>query len=186
MRNLAKIGLVDKTILAVENIYDGRNGLATDGAEREGRISYEKGIANALSTFQEAKTGDDLKTLMLTELAFLQQEFQFCNEADTFAKSSLAQAIQSFDDALLSLEAVEEPGYKTANKTYPHNPKYRVKNYPKDAFHLACIAHRTRLQNVLRSPGINMTEKAVLQQRNANMVVAQRNYIEKQKIVLSE
>ena len=183
---MGQIGLVDKVFYAVENINDGRRGLTTDGEEREGRISYEKGITDSSSAFQEAQTTGNLKTLILTELTFLQQEFQFCNEADTFAKSSLAQAIQSFEDALLSLEAVEEPGYKTADKTYPHNPKYRVKNYPKDAFHLACIAHRTRLQNVLRSPGINMTEKAVLQQRNANMVVAQRNYIEKQKKVLSE
>ncbi|GHV85513.1 hypothetical protein AGMMS50230_11210 [Spirochaetia bacterium] len=67
-----------------------------------------------------------------------------------------------------SLQAVADSGYKTAEKTYPQNPKYRIQGFPKDAFHLACIAHRTRFRNVLRSPGINMIEKAVLQQRTAN------------------
>jgi hypothetical protein len=53
-----------------------------------------------------------------------------------------------------------------------------------DAFHRACTAYRTRLNNVLRSPGINMIEKAVLKQRAANMTAAQSGYIEKQKKVL--
>ena len=182
---MVQTGLLYKIFLAVADIYYGRNGFVTDGLEREGRIHYQSGIAASLSAFQEAQLAGDLKTLMLTELTFQQQEFQFCNEADTFALSSLTQAIQSFKEALLSLEAVEDAGYKIADKTYPQSTKYRVKDYPKDAFHLACIAHRTRLQNVLRSPGINMTEKAVLQQRIANLVTAQSNYVEKQKKILN-
>jgi len=71
--------------------------------------------------------------------------------------------------------------YKAADKTWPNNPKYRVKSCPKDAFHIACIAHRTRLQNVLRAPGINMIEKSVLEQRIANMTSAQAAYMEKQE-----
>ena len=131
-------GLPNKIFNAVIDIYNGRNGLATDGAEHEGRISYEIGIADASSAFQEAQDVGDLKILILGELAFLQQELQFCSEADTFTLSSLTQASGSFEDA----------------------------------FHLACIAHRTRLMNVLRSPGINMIEKTVLQQRIANMTAA--------------
>jgi hypothetical protein len=90
-----------------------------------------------------------------------------------------------FDDALLSLEAVEDLGYKIAEKTYPHKQENRVKGFPKDSFHLACIAHRTRLSNILRAPGISIIEKAVLQQRVDNMRIAQGSYMEKQKTVLA-
>jgi hypothetical protein len=161
----------------------GRKGVATDGEEHEGRIAYETGISGALAAFQQAQSTADPQTLILAELNFLQQELSFCHEADTDTKSSLTQAIQSFEDALLSLEAVEDTaGYKNcADKTWPHSPKYRIQGFPKDAFHIACIAHRTRLRNVLRAPGINMIEKAVLTQRAANMSAAQGSYVEKQK-----
>ena len=56
---------------------------------------------------------------------------------------------------------------------------------PKDSFHIACIAHRTRLQNILRSPRIDPIEKALLKQRFANMSTVQKGYIEKQKNALS-
>jgi hypothetical protein len=56
---------------------------------------------------------------------------------------------------------------------------------PKDSFHIACIAHHTRLRNILRAPGINMLEKAVLQQRAANMTTARNSYIEKQQAALA-
>jgi hypothetical protein len=35
------------------------------------------------------------------------------------------------------------------------------------------------------APGINMREKAVLQQRAANMIAAQTSYVEKQKAALN-
>ena len=43
----------------------------------------------------------------------------------------------------------------------------------------------TRIQNALRTPGINMTEKAVLKQRIANMKTAQERYLEKQRAMLA-
>ncbi|GHU66811.1 hypothetical protein FACS189447_08320 [Spirochaetia bacterium] len=176
--------LVAKLAAFTNDIDVGRKGLATDGKEHEGRIHYERGISGASNAFHEAQNSADPQIIVLSELVFLQQELQFCNEADTDTKSSLTQAIQSFEDALRSLQAVTDTGYKTAEKTYPQNPKYRIQGFPKDAFHLACIAHRTRLRNVLRSPGINMIEKAVLQQRAANLTAAQGSYIAKQEAVL--
>jgi hypothetical protein len=179
-------GLINKIFQAVVSIDVGRKGFATDGREHDGRISYENGIYTALSSFKEAQTSADPQTLILAELAFLQQELQFCHETDTDTKSSLTQAIQSFEDALRSLEVVEDAAlYQGAEKTYPTSPKYRIQGFPKDAFHLACLSHRTRLRNVLRAPGINMIEKAVLNQRTANMTTAQGGYIEKQKNVIS-
>jgi hypothetical protein len=116
----------------------------------------------------------------------LEQELQFCDDADTYTKSSLKAAIQSFDDALRCLKTVEDAaGYRCAETTHPTHQRYRIHGLPKDALHLACIAHRTRLRNSLRTPGINMQEKAVLQRRAANMTAAQTSYIEKQTATLN-
>jgi hypothetical protein len=90
----------------------------------------------------------------------------------------LIQAIASFEDAFLALEAVANPkGYHFADKTHPHDQKHRVDGCPKDSFHLACEAHRTRIKNTLRAPGINMIEKAVFKQRIVNMRTAQNSYL---------
>jgi hypothetical protein len=182
-------GLLNKVLSSAADIDLGRKGLTTDGEEHQGRLNYEKGITAASAAFAEASNllfavTADPQTIMLAEEAFVEQELQFCSEQDTHTCSSLTQALQSFEDALLSLEVVEDAGYKIADKTWPHNPKNRIQDFPKDAFHQACIAHRTRLNNVLRSPGINMIEKAVLQQRAANMTAAQSTYIAKQRQVL--
>jgi len=49
--------------------------------------------------------------------------------------------------------------YRGAVDTYPRDTKYRVQGFPKDAFHIVCTAHRTRIKNILRSPGIDAIEK---------------------------
>jgi hypothetical protein len=163
----------------------GRKGFMIDGEEHTGRLHYEDGIAGSLQSFREAQVSAEPRTIVLAEMIFLEQELQFCHETDTDTHSSLTQAIQSFEDALRSLEVVEDAVlYQGAEKTYPASPTYRVQGFPKDAFHIACIAHRTRLRNVLRSPGINMTEKAVLRQRAVNMRTSQQSYIGKQEKAL--
>jgi hypothetical protein len=184
MPNMDQTGLINKVIAGAANIDRGRKGFATDGEEHQGRLNYEDGIATASAAFMEAQASADPKTMMLAEEAFIEQELQFCSEQDTHTRSSLEAALQSFEDAFLALEAVEGSGYREADKTWPHNHKNRIQGFPKDAFHQACIAHRTRLNNVLRAPGINMIEKAVLEQRTANMTAAEDGYIEKQKKAL--
>ena len=64
--------------------------------------------------------------------------------------------------------------------------KERVSGFPKDSLHIACISHKIRLQNILRAPGIEEIEKALLKQRLANLPAAQNGYIEKQKNALSK
>jgi hypothetical protein len=179
-----RLGLLNELVVGAARLDAGRKGFTIGGKENAGRISYEKGISGTLAAFQEACAGVDPHTLILAELVFLQQELRFCNETDTEAQSSLTQAIQSFNDALRSLEAVKEDGYRIAEKTYPLNSKYRFHGMPKDAFHIACISHRTRIKNILRVPGMNMTEKAVYQQRLTNMSAAQNSYSELQQAVL--
>jgi hypothetical protein len=163
----------------------GRKGFATRGKAEEGRVSYETGIAWALSVFRDVQSTLDPHAIILVEYTFINQELQFCGETDTDVLSSLTQAIQGFDDAFLSLKAVEDSGYKIADQTHPHSKKYRISGFPKDAFHIACISHKTRLQNVLRSPGIDQIEKALLKQRFANLSAAQGGYIEKQKTAMA-
>ena len=175
-------GLVNSIYDAAIAIDSGRKGFATRGKEHEGRLSYEQGIALALSSFKDAQSTVDPQIIILAEYTFISQELQFCKETDKDTLSSLNQAIKSFDDAFLALNTVEDATlYQGAETTFPHSGKYRVNGFPKDAFHIACIAHRTRLQNVLRSPGIDPIEKTLLKQRFDNLSTAQSGYIEKQK-----
>jgi len=180
---LALIGLIDKINTAAAFIDFGRKGFAIRGKAEEGRLSYENGISTALSAFRDAQSTADPYIIILSEYTFLNQELQFCEKTDTDSLSSLTQAIQSFDDAFMALEAVEDTAYKIADKTYPRNTKHRINGFPKDAYHIAFIAHKTRLQNILRSPGIDPIEKALLKQRKANLATGQKGYILKQKII---
>ena len=181
---MARIGLVNNVYEAAANIDLGRKGFATRGKAEEGRISYEDGIATALTAFKEAQATADPQIMILVEYTFLTQELQFCEKTDKDSLSSLTQAIQDFDDAFLALKAVENQHYKITDDTIPHCKKYRVKGYPKDSFHVACSSHITRLKNILRSPGIDTIEKSLLKQRLANLPTAQNGYIEKQKKAL--
>ena len=178
------IGLVNSITASTFNIDFGRKGFATRGKAEEGRISYETGIAEAMNTFQEAQISANPHAIILAEYTFLTQEMEFCHETDKDSISSLTQAIQSFDDAFLALKAVEDPRYEITEKTCPHHKDYRISGFPLDSFHVACKSHRTRLQNILRSPGIDPIEKDLLKQRHANLSTAQNGYIEKQKKIL--
>ena len=182
---MAKTGLVDRVYDAAAAIDFGRKGFAIRGKADDGRLSYEKGISRALSAFTEAQATADPQIIILAEYTFLSQELQFCDETDTDSRSSLTQAIESFDDAFFAFAIVEDStSYQKAEQTYPHNKKYRVNGFPKDSFHIACIAHRTRVQNILRTPGLDLIEKALLKQRFANLSTAQSSYVKKQALAM--
>ena len=129
------IGLASSISIAAFNIDFGRKGFAIRGKAEEGRISFETGIIEALAAFKEAQISANPKTIILAEYTFLTQELEFCHENDKHSISSLTLAIQSFDDAFLALQAVEDPRYKIAEQTYPHHKDYRIKGFPLDAFH---------------------------------------------------
>ena len=112
-------GLVSSVYRAVINIDFGRKGFATWGKEHEGRMSYERGIAEALSIFKEAQATADPQTIILVEYTFLTQEFEFCEKTDKDSLNSLTQAIQYFDDAFLALKTVEEGYYKSPQQKIP-------------------------------------------------------------------
>jgi hypothetical protein len=178
---LAKIGLIHYINKAVISIDLGRKGLATADKEKEGRINYETGIANAMAAFTKAQASADPQTLMLAEFAFISQELQFCGKFATETITSLNKAVASFKDALLSLQAVEESCYKITEKTFPHDKDHRVCGFPNDSFHIAVKGHQTRLKNILKTPGLNPIEVKLLKQRYSNLTTAQNSYMEKQR-----
>ena len=185
MRNMDLTGLLNSIVIGASDIDKGRKNLATDGLEHTGRLYYENGISATLECFKNSQISANPLIMILIELTFLQQEFQYCDESDNFSRSSLTKAIQSFEDALRSLKIVEDKTlYRGAEATYPTDDKYRYHGFPRDAVHLACAAHKTRLQNSLRVPGINMIEKSVITQRVANMSTIQAAYVEKQRKAL--
>jgi len=178
-------GLINNIITATASIDYGHKGFAIRGKAEEGRISYEEGISLAMTSFQEAQATADPQTIILAEYTFITQELQFCEKTDKDSLNSLTKAKQFFDDAFLALKVVENKTiYQGVDDSIPHDKKYRVSGFPKDAFHIACNSHKTRLQNVLRSPGIDPIEKALLKQRFVNLSAGQGGYIEKQRKVL--
>ena len=149
-------GLLNSITLAVDNIDKGRRFFVTDGLEHAGRIAYEDGISIALDTLKKASNHG-------------------------FAVSADPQTMILVEMTYLQQEL---HFCNEAEATYPTSPKYRYHGFPRDAVHLACDAHRTRLKNTLRSPGINMIEKAVLAQRISNMTTIKAAYSEKQRTAL--
>ena len=179
------IGLLSNISAAVANIDYGRKGFAIIGEERAGRIAYEKGIADALKAFKEVQASADPQTIILAEYTFLIQEFQLCDARDKNALVSLTSAIDSFDDAFCVLKIVENHAhYQIVEESYPRRSEYRVKGFPKDAFHIACVSHRARFKNMLSTIGLDLIEKSLLEQRRSNLTTAQNSYAQKQKIAL--
>ena len=170
---------------AATQIDAGRKGFAIRGKEQEGRISYEDGIVKAMTAFKETQSSADPQTILLAEYTFLTQELVFCEKTDKDAISSLSRAIKFFDDAFLSLEAVgNKSQYLGAEKTIPHDGKYRIKGFPLDSFHIAVKGHKSRLQNILKTPGLDPIEKALLKQRLDTLAAGQIGYVELQRKAL--
>ena len=63
-------GLVNNITIATFNIDFGRKGYATKGKAEEGRISYEKGIVEAMTAFQEAQSSINPHAILLAEYTF--------------------------------------------------------------------------------------------------------------------
>ena len=180
-------GLIDSIITATVRIDSGRKGFATRGKEQEGRIFYEDGIALAMSAFKEAQATADPETILLAEYTFITQELEFCEKSDKAAISSLTRAIRFFDDAFLALEAVgNKTQYQGVEKAIPHDSEYRIKGYPMDSFHIAIKGHKGRLQNILKTPGLDPIEKALLKQRLDTLSAGQEGYVEMQRKALTK
>ncbi|MDR2482409.1 MAG: hypothetical protein LBD08_02115 [Treponema sp.] len=182
-----RTGLIAKIHESVLRIDVGRKGQNTDGLERKGRINYEAGLSLAMEVFKAVQmiAPLDLELIMMAEYTFISQELQFCAAADTNTVSSLTNAIHDIDEAFSALKILEnEPVYQFVEQSISHHLNFRYKGMVKDAFHAACLGHKARIRNILKSPGISLVEKELLQQRYSNMVTAQLVYLSKQKKAL--
>jgi hypothetical protein len=185
--NLDLTGLLSSIADAALAIDLGRKGFAIRGKAEEGRIFYETGIAAAMTAFKEAQATADPQTILLAEYTFITQELEFCERTDKAAISSLSRAIRFFDDAFLALKIVEDSTlYQGAEQTYPHDAKYRIKGYPLDSFHIAIEGHKGRLQNILKTPGLDPIEKALHKQRLDTLKAGQEGYTELQRKALTK
>jgi len=173
---------------AVIHIDSGRKGFATKGKAEEGRVSYETGIAKAMSLFKEAQATADPTTILLAEYTFITQELEFCEKTDKDAISSLTQALQFFDEAFPVIKIVEDKTlYQAVDKSYSrHKKEFRFKGFPKDVCHVAFGSHKARLQNILKTPGLDPIEKALSKQRLANISTGQKKYMEMQGKALTK
>jgi hypothetical protein len=179
--------LTDRIFVSALAIDQGRKWLDTQGKAEAGRISYKKGLSDAHNAFKEAQAEalKDLELLIGAEYTFIGQELNFCDSADMETINSLTQAIEYFDGALLVLKIIKKPTqYKLVERAFSVHHNFRYNKMPKDAFHVACMGHITRIKNSLRTPGINLAEKELLEQRLANIKTAQSVYLQKQKKVL--
>jgi hypothetical protein len=180
-------GLINSITTATASIDSGRKGFAIIGKEREGRINYEKGIAVALSAFKEAQATADPEIIILAEYTFITQELEFCEKSDKDAINSLSRAIRFFDDAFLVLKIVKDKIlYQAVENSYPHDSEYRIKSFPFDSFHIAIRGHKGRLQNILKTPGLDPIEKVLLKQRFDTIKAGQEGYLEMQRKALTD
>jgi hypothetical protein len=171
---------------AVRAIARGRIGLRTDGQEHEGRLSFEKGLREAMEVFAEAQTSRDPLLMLLAEYVYIGQELAGSSPNEKEARSSCEAAMQDFDDAFLCLKTVVNAlMYRGAENTHPHRAKFRYKGMPKDAFHTAYIGHRTRVKNSLRKIGVDPAEQDLQELRMSIFNTAQQVYLEKQQSVFT-
>lgn len=66
---MERIGLLNDISDSAEDIYQGRSWLDTDGQEHNGRLSYNRGLSQAMDIFRQVQSlvADDLEIVLLTE-----------------------------------------------------------------------------------------------------------------------
>jgi hypothetical protein len=170
---------------AVERIATSRVNLRTQGKTEQGRIDFHDGIKLAMEIFTEVKASRDLYLMLLAEYVYIGQELAGSRPEEKEARSSCEAAMQDFDDAFNCLKLVDtNAAYQNVELSHPHRAKYRYKDRPKDAFHIAYMGHRTRVKNSLRKIGFDPDEQALLEIRMSVFNTAQTVYWEKQQASL--
>jgi hypothetical protein len=176
---------------AVSTINKGRRSIATPGEAENGRINFEKGHAIALQTFQEALSSGDVEIILLAEYLFVTHELADSEGDEMEGKASAEAALQSFDDAFLALKVVDNPAaYRGVEMAFPHRSQcrsqWRYKGLPRDAFHVAMIAHKTRLKNGISRLGLPKLDRELTKTRISALGAIQQVYCAKQHAVLGK
>jgi hypothetical protein len=184
---MERTGLTIGIIEAVSDIAKGRIGLRTKGQTEEGRGNFTEGLELGRQIFAEIKDCGDPELMLLAEYAFINQELEGARAEEKIGRASYEFAMHDFDDAFLSLKSANDATmYQGAENTYPHRSPFRHKGMPNDAFHIAYTGHYTRLQNKLKSIGIDPEEQILTELRMAVCRSAQEVYLRKQRTVLGK
>ncbi|MDR3056949.1 MAG: hypothetical protein LBU84_02275, partial [Prevotella sp.] len=167
-------GLINSINIAVWLIVSGRIARRTRGQAEQGLEKFEEGIALAMDAFTEAAASGDPDLMLLAEYTFVVQELESAYPEEREAISSYRAARADFDDAFRALEVVKAPSiYQGVEKAFSRKGDYRHNGCPKDAFHVAYIGHRTRLQNTLKQIGIDPLERLFWEKRIQTCPIAQ-------------
>jgi hypothetical protein len=180
-----KSGLEADMIAAVIDIARRRQGMITDGQEHEGRLTFESGIRQARKVFTDARASGDPELMLLAEYTFMSQTLEYATENDVVGRSRAQAAVDSFEDAFLALQAIADAvAYQAVEKAFPHRGQWRYRGLPCDAFHVAMLAHKTRITNGISMIGVNPLDVGLAELRRAAIVTAQGVYWERQQLVL--
>jgi hypothetical protein len=183
---MEKNGLSINIVDAATTIAAGRRSLESKGKTEAGLLDFEAGHTLAKRTFQEAIASGDVELILLAEYLFVTQELAESEGDEPEGKSSAEAALHSFDDAFLALKIVDDTAvYRGVEMAFPHRGQWRYKDLPRDAFHVACIAHKTRLRNGLSRLGLPKLDRELAKTRIAALGAIQQVYIEKQQSALS-
>jgi hypothetical protein len=184
---MEKNGLNIEIASAAVRIARGRRSLEIKGEAEAGLLDFQTGHTLARRTFQEAISSGDVELILLAEYLFVTQELAESEGNEPEGKASAEAALQSFDDAFFALKAVEEgAAYHIAEQTFPHRGPWRYKGLPRDAFHVACIAHKTRLKNGLSRLGLPKLDRELAKTRITALGAIQQVYCAKQQAALSK
>jgi hypothetical protein len=152
---MAEIGLNDDIVAAVTIIAQGRRLLYVDGSERDGRIAFENGHALLRAAYEKAVASGSVHDIMLAEYSITQQELDESDADETQNQASAKAMIHEFEAAFKILNRVtDSASYKILDDGFSDKKDFRYKGLPKDAFHVAMLAHLLRLQNSLKPSGI--------------------------------
>jgi hypothetical protein len=177
--------LIKKLNDAANLIFFGRIARRSRGQTEQGLEDFEQGLVLAIQVFDEALASADPFLMLLAEYTFVIQELESGYPEEKEALASYRAARSAFDDAFRALEVVKDQMlYKGVEKAFPRQGDYRHNGYPKDAFHIAYIGHRTRLQNTLKQIGIDPLERSFREKRIQACPIAQTAYTVLQKKAL--
>jgi hypothetical protein len=95
--------------------------------------------------------------------------------------------LEVIDDALNALKAVQNgDGYQWVDLAYPRHDKraWRFKDMPKDAFHVFCASHKSRLQNGLTRFGVSKIDRELITLRTDTINAIEEIYCKMQRQAL--
>jgi hypothetical protein len=140
---------------------------------RQGMLSDLKAIG---------KTGN-LETIIAAEKILVESDLKDHANSKSMT-SSLNDALEELNAVATHVEMVSDPKeYQRVNKTNAQHKMRDTRDLPKDGARRAFRSHDTRLGNLDRGR-IDNTEKAIIQQRQQNIRIAEKIYIAHQEKAL--